>query len=41
LLYDDSLYFNLVQSVEQLKALSKVLLEQVQEDGIKVDASIF
>ena len=41
LLYDDSLYFNLVQSVEQLKVLSKVLLEQVQEDGIKVDASIF
>jgi len=41
LLYDDSLYLNLVQSVEQLKELSKVLLEQVQADGIKVDANIF
>ncbi len=41
ILYDDSLYFNLTQSIKLLKDLSKVILEQVQTDGFKVDANIF
>lgn len=41
ILYDDSLYVNLVKSLELIKELSKVLLEQIQTDGIKVDANIF
>ena len=41
ILYDDSLYNNLVKSMELIKELSKVLLDQIQTDGIKVDAYIF
>ena len=41
ILYDDSLYLNLTQSMKLLKELSKVILEQVQTDGFKVDANIF
>jgi ABC-type transporter Mla subunit MlaD len=41
ILYDDSLYVNLEKSLELIKELSKVLLEQIQSDGIKVDANIF
>ena len=41
ILYDDSLYINLTQSIKLLKDLSKVILIQVQTDGFKVDASIF
>jgi len=41
ILYDDSLYFNLLQSMQLLKKLSKVILDQIQTDGIKVDADIF
>ena len=41
ILYDDSLYTNLVQSIELLKELSNVFLEQLQTDGLKVDANIF
>jgi phospholipid/cholesterol/gamma-HCH transport system substrate-binding protein len=41
ILYDDSLYLNLTQSIKLLKDLSKVILEQVQTDGFKVDANIF
>jgi phospholipid/cholesterol/gamma-HCH transport system substrate-binding protein len=41
ILYDDSLYFNLTESIKLLKELSKVILEQVQTDGFKVDANIF
>jgi phospholipid/cholesterol/gamma-HCH transport system substrate-binding protein len=41
ILYDDSLYNNLLQSMELIKELSKVILEQIQTDGIKVDAYIF
>ena len=41
ILYDDSLYINLVQSIELLKELSNVFLEQLQTDGLKVDANIF
>jgi len=41
ILYDDSLYFNLLQSMQLIKELSKVILDQIQTDGIKVDAYIF
>jgi phospholipid/cholesterol/gamma-HCH transport system substrate-binding protein len=41
ILYDDSLYNNLVKSMELIKELSKVLLDQIQTDGIRVDAYIF
>jgi len=41
ILYDDSLYLNLTRSMKLLKELSKVILEQVQTDGFKVDANIF
>jgi phospholipid/cholesterol/gamma-HCH transport system substrate-binding protein len=41
ILYDDSLYINLLQSMELIKELSKVILYQIQTDGIKVDAYIF
>lgn len=41
ILYDDSLYVNLIQSIKLLKELSRVFLEQVQTDGLKVDANIF
>ncbi|HEY6435279.1 MAG TPA: MlaD family protein [Ignavibacteriaceae bacterium] len=41
ILYDDSLYLNLTESIKLLKELSKVILEQVQADGFKVDADIF
>ena len=41
ILYDDSLYYNLMRSMQQLNKLSKVILDQIQTDGIKVDAYIF
>lgn len=41
ILYDDSLYYNLTQSMEMLKKLSGLILEQLQTDGLKVDAYIF
>ncbi|MBK9099862.1 MAG: MCE family protein [bacterium] len=41
ILYDDSLYINLTQSMEMLKKLSGLILEQLQTDGLKVDAYIF
>lgn len=41
ILYDDSLYYNLTQSMEMLKKLSGLILEQLQSDGLKVDAYIF
>ena len=41
ILYDDSLYFNLTQSMELLKKLSGLILQQLQTDGLKVDAYIF
>jgi len=41
ILYDDSLYYNLTGSIKLLKELSKVFLEQIKKDGLKVDANIF
>ena len=41
ILYDDSLYYNLTHSINTLKELSDVILNQLNSDGFKVDASIF
>jgi hypothetical protein len=41
LLYDDSLYFGLTESIKRLQELSRVILYQLNTDGIKVDADIF
>lgn len=41
LLYDDSLYIDLTESIRTLKQLSKTFLEQIENDGLKVDAYIF
>jgi phospholipid/cholesterol/gamma-HCH transport system substrate-binding protein len=40
-LYDDSLYYNLSQSMKMIKKLSSLILEQLETDGLKVDAYIF
>jgi len=41
ILYDDSLYYDLTHSIKTLKELSTIILEQLNSDGFKVDASIF
>jgi phospholipid/cholesterol/gamma-HCH transport system substrate-binding protein len=41
LLYDDTLMVSLTESMTKLKDISKLLLQQLQKDGIKVDASIW
>ena len=41
ILYDDSLYKNLIESMKSIKELTKVMLYQLEADGIKVDANIF
>ncbi len=40
IIYDDSLYINLTQSLKQVNELTKTLLEQLQTKGFKVDAKI-
>jgi phospholipid/cholesterol/gamma-HCH transport system substrate-binding protein len=41
ILYNDSLYNNIVESMQSIKQLTKILNHQLEADGIKVDASIF
>ncbi len=41
ILYNDSLYNNLIQSMESINELTKLLKFQLETDGIKVDAYIF
>ena len=40
LLYDKSLYENLNQSITKLSEISKILLDQLKKEGIKIDAHI-
>jgi phospholipid/cholesterol/gamma-HCH transport system substrate-binding protein len=40
ILYDKSLYESLTQSISKLSEISKILLEQLKKEGIKVDAHI-
>jgi len=41
LLYDDSLFISITKTLEQTKELTKLILDQLMDDGVKVDASIF
>jgi phospholipid/cholesterol/gamma-HCH transport system substrate-binding protein len=41
LLYDDSLFISLTKTLEQTQVLTKIILEQLKNDGVKIDASIF
>lgn len=41
ILYDDSLMVSMKESIDRLRSLTKVLLYQLDNDGIKIDASIF
>ncbi len=41
LLYDEELFNNIQNSLEQVKELTEILIKQLKEDGVKVDASIF
>jgi phospholipid/cholesterol/gamma-HCH transport system substrate-binding protein len=41
ILYNDSLYFNMVESMQTINKLTKLLMNQLETDGIKVDANIF
>jgi phospholipid/cholesterol/gamma-HCH transport system substrate-binding protein len=41
IIYDEKIYEDLSQSLKQLNELTKLMLEQLKEDGLKVDANIF
>ncbi len=41
ILYNDSLYFNLIHTMESISELTKLLKLQLENDGLKVDAYIF
>jgi len=41
ILYNDSLYNNVLESMESLKQLTKIMQKQLESDGLKVDAYIF
>lgn len=41
IIYDEKLYNDLSQSLKQLNELTRIMLEQIQDDGLKVDANIF
>ncbi len=41
LLYDKEMVVNLKQTVDKLNVITEILLKQLQEDGLKVDAYIF
>jgi len=41
ILYDDSLVVNITEAFKLLNQLSKMILNQLQQDGVKVDANIW
>ncbi|MEJ2104582.1 MAG: MlaD family protein, partial [Ignavibacteriaceae bacterium] len=41
ILYNDSLYVNVLESMQTINKLTKILMEQLESDGIKIDANIF
>ena len=41
IIYDENIYNDLTQSLKQLNELTKIMIEQLQKDGLKVDANIF
>ncbi len=41
IIYDENIYNDLTQSLKQLNELTKIMIEQLQKNGLKVDANIF
>ncbi len=41
ILYDDTLYYNLTESMSRLKELSELILYQLKTDGFRVDFELF
>jgi len=41
MLYDDSVLVNITESLQSLNVLTKLILHQLQTDGVKVDANIW
>lgn len=41
IIYDENFYNDLSQSLKQLNELTKMIIEQLKDDGIKIDANIF
>jgi phospholipid/cholesterol/gamma-HCH transport system substrate-binding protein len=41
IIYDEKIYEDLAQSLKQLNELTKLMLQQLKEDGLKIDADIF
>ncbi len=41
IIYDEKIYEDLSQSLKQLNELTKLMLQQLKEDGLKIDADIF
>ncbi|OGU77437.1 MAG: ABC transporter substrate-binding protein [Ignavibacteria bacterium RBG_16_34_14] len=41
IIYDEKIYEDLTQSLKQLNELTKLMLQQLKEDGLKIDADIF
>jgi phospholipid/cholesterol/gamma-HCH transport system substrate-binding protein len=41
LIYDEKMFNDLSKTLEQVNELTKLLLEQLKDDGIKIDANIF
>ena len=41
IIYDEKIYEDLTQSLKQLNELTKLMLQQLKEDGLKIDANIF
>ena len=41
IIYDEKIYDDLSQPLKQLNELTKIMIEQLKDDGLKVDADIF
>ena len=40
-IYDEQMFEDLSQTLKQVNELTKLLLDQLKDDGIKIDANIF
>ena len=40
-LYDENMYDDLVTIISQLKELTEILVQQLKNEGVKVDADVF
>jgi phospholipid/cholesterol/gamma-HCH transport system substrate-binding protein len=41
LIYDEKIYEDLIQSLKQLNELTQLMIEQLKDDGLKVDVKLF